>query len=40
VVLGLLAVGFPTIMGYAFGVLCLWLATAAALQAWRRRGPA
>jgi cardiolipin synthase len=39
VVLGLISVGLPTVMGYVFGGVCLWLAVAAALQAWRRREP-
>jgi len=32
-------VAWPTVMGYVFGGLCLWLAVPAALQAWRRREP-
>jgi cardiolipin synthase A/B len=39
VVLGLISIGLPTVMGYIFGVLSLWFAVAAGLQAWRRRSP-
>jgi len=37
VVVGLLAVGLPTIMGYVVGAVCLALAGALGLQVWRRR---
>jgi cardiolipin synthase A/B len=36
-VVGLVAVGLPTIMGYVVGAICLALAGALALQVWRRR---
>jgi cardiolipin synthase len=39
VVVGLLSVGLPTIMGYVFGGVCLWVAMAFGMQAWRRRSP-
>ena len=37
VVVGLVAVGLPTFMGYLFGGLCLWFAATTGLQVWRRR---
>ena len=36
VALGSISVGLPTVMGYVFGAICLWLALATGLQAWRR----
>lgn len=37
VVIGAISVGLPTVMGYVFGAVCLWLALATGIQAWRRR---
>ena len=37
VVLGLLALGLPTVMGYVIGAVCLALAGVLGLQLWRRR---
>jgi cardiolipin synthase A/B len=38
VVLGLLFIGLPSAMAYAFGAVCVWLAVAAGLEAVARRG--
>lgn len=37
VVLGLLFIGLPSAMAYAFGAVCVWLAAAAGLEAFARR---
>jgi cardiolipin synthase len=38
VILGLLFIGLPSTMAYAFGAVCGWLALAAGLEAFARRG--
>ncbi|HLQ22654.1 MAG TPA: hypothetical protein VK132_05590, partial [Gemmatimonadales bacterium] len=37
VILGLLFLGLPSAMAYAFGAVCVWLAVAAGLEAFARR---
>ena len=37
VILGLLFIGLPSAMAYAFGGVCVWLALAAGLEAFARR---
>ncbi len=37
IVLGLLFIGLPRAMAYAFGILCVWFALAAGIEVFRRR---